>query len=79
VRDAMSQTREQLLREAIREADDRERVAKHAIHEMFRAADHCREVERELARAHIAFWIAAIVGGVGWLFAWALACWGWVR
>ena len=25
------------------------------------------------------FRFAAIVGGVGWLFAWALAGWGWIR
>jgi len=77
--DAMSRTREQLLHEAIREAEDRERIAQHAIREMFRASDHCRRIERELARERTAFWTAAIVGGVGWLFAWALACWGWVR
>ena len=77
--DAMSRTREQLLHDAIRQADDRERIAKHAIHEMGKAADRCRLTKREAARLRIAFWIAAIVGGVGWLFAWALAGWGWIR
>ena len=38
-----------------------------------------RLTERESARLRIAFWIAAIVGGVGWVFAWALAAWGWAR
>lgn len=79
MRDAMSRTREQLLHDAIRQADDRERIARHAIREMSRAADRCRHVERESARMRIAFWIAAIAGGVGWLSAWALIAWGWVQ
>jgi len=77
--DAMSRTREHLLHEAIREAEDRERIAKHAIQEMFRASDHCREVERELAKARIAFRFAAIVGGIGWMWVWALMAWGWIQ
>ncbi|HUV69538.1 MAG TPA: hypothetical protein VMW15_07740 [Terracidiphilus sp.] len=77
--DAMGRTREHLLHEAIRQAEDRERIAQHAIREMFRASDHCRRIERELERARIAFWFAAIVGGAGWLFAWALAAWGWLQ
>ena len=77
--DAMSRTREQILHDAIREADDRERATEHAIHVMLRAADHCQKIERELARSRIAFWIAAIAGGVGWLWVWALLAWGWIR
>ena len=77
--DAMSRTREQLLHEAIWEAEDRERVAQHAIREMSRAFDHCRRIERELERTLIAFWIAAIVGGVGWVWVWVLLALRWVR
>jgi len=75
--DAMSQTRERLLHDAIREAEDRERIAKHAIGEMFRAADHSQQIERKLVNLRRAFRFAAIVGGVGWLL--ALAAWGWAR
>jgi len=63
--DAMSQTREQLLHEAIRQADGYRRIA--------------RAVERDLTRWCIAFWTAAIVGGSGWLWVWALLGWGWAR
>ena len=60
--DAMGRTREHLLHDAIRETDDWKRIT--------------FEVEHKLANLRRAFLFAGIIGGVGWLMAWALAVWG---
>jgi len=74
--DAMSRTREHLLHDAIREAEEYQRITIAAVNGFDEAIDRCLLAERRLANLRRAFRFAAIVGGVGWLFAWALAAWG---